>query len=355
MGKNEKAFDEISNLYSLIDQRNHELKYHATNISEILNIYQYILIAKYNLPVVLNTYGTDTFYDRLFDTILGNQLHDHFRNNVSNVELSVEEITKVIESRYEWENQWYKSAEDLCCYKLIQTSRYGKFADVLPVILLFKCNDYDRFQFIKELSKTYFIYSIRFQKSIYDISNWTYELIKEIVTGSSYDAIIEKIKIKISDRSFHNNGYYNLDWFLTERLTENTKRKNLICRLSAMLDEDYKTEQEVQINTIRRALWETPIDIEHIQSYHDSNGERRDDVWDEWEDNINSIGNLMILEQVINRSISNNPYDVKISRYPESSFKIVHKQFTEYPEWDLQQCLIRKEKELNKIINYLFE
>lgn len=353
-GKDETAFDEISKLYHLIDEYNSKLKYNATNITGILSIYQYILIAKYNLPVVLYGYGTDTFYERLFDTILGNQLHDHFRNNVKNVELSIEEIKRIVEVRYEWENDWYKTAEDLCCYKLIEHSRYGRYADLLPVILMFQNLQYDRFNFVRLLSRVYFIYSVRFQKSIYDINNWTYELIKEIIKGDSYEAIVSKVKAKISDRNFHNNGYYDLDWFISENLTENAKRKNLICRLSAMLEEDYKTENEPQIKKIEKALWGTAIDIEHIQSYHDSNGDKRQDIWDEWQDNINSIGNLMILEQDINRSISNNPYEVKIDRYQESIFSIVKNQPLNYSDWDLEKCIKRKQKELNKITEYIF-
>ena len=353
-GEDETAFDAISNLYSKIDEYNSKLNTNTTDITGILSIYQYILIAKHNLPIVLYSYATDTFFERLFDTILGNQLHDHFRNNVKDVELSIEEIEEIIEARYDWENHWYNTAEDLCCYKLIEHSRYGKYADLLPVILMYKSKHYDRFNFVRLLSKVYFIYSVRFQKSIYEINNWTYELINEIINGNSYESIIEKIEVKISDRSSHNTGYYDLDWFISQNIGQNAKRKNLICRLSAMLEEDYKTDNVVQINKIKKALWETPIDIEHIQSYNDSKGDKREEIWEEWGENIDSVGNLMILEQEINRSISNNPYGLKIERYPESTFSIVQNQASNYPIWDLDKCLQRKEQEVQKMLSYLF-
>jgi hypothetical protein len=179
-------------------------------------------------------------------------------------------------------------------------------------------------------------------------------LINEIINGNSYESIIEKIEVKISDRSSHNTGYYDLDWFISQNLAQSAKRKNLICRLSAMLEEDYKTDNLVQINKIKKALWETPIDIEHIQSYHDSKGERREEIWEEWGENIDSVGNLIILEQEINRSISNNPYELKIQRYPESTFSIVQNQSSNYPIWDLDKCLQRKEQEVQKMLSYLF-
>jgi hypothetical protein len=43
----------------------------------------------------------------------------------------------------------------------------------------------------------------------------------------------------------------------------------------------------------------------------------------------------MILEQEINRSISNNTYDKKVQFYTESLFSIVKKQVKQFPEWSL--------------------
>ena len=63
----------------------------------------------------------------------------------------------------------------------------------------------------------------------------------------------------------------------------------------------------------------------------------------------------MVLEQKINRSISNDPYHIKVKSYPTSSFNIVKNQVETFNEWNLQSCITRKEKEVNKIINYLFE
>ena len=353
-GKDETAFDEISRLYHTIDEHNSNLKYNATDIRGILSIYQYILIAKYNLPGTLYSYGTDTFFERLFDTIFKINQWEHFKNNVKDLELSVEDIENIIEVRYEWEGKWYVTAEDMCCYNLIEHSRYAKYADLLPVILMYSGKPEHRFEMLKLLARVYFIYSVRFQKSIYEINNWTYDLVKDIVTGISIEEIILKISNKIGNRSTHNPGYCDLNWLIAENLTENAKRKNLICRLSAMLEENYKTDDEKLIEQLKKILFSTAIDIEHIQSYHDSNGEKREDIWNEWEENINSIGNLMILEQEINRSISNNPYEIKIPRYLKSNFSIVKKQPIEFSSWNLERCLFRKQQETHKILNYIF-
>ena len=124
--------------------------------------------------------------------------------------------------------------------------------------------------------------------------------------------------------------------------------------MSAMLEEDYKTSDGGEIEIIRKKLFETQIDIEHIQSYNDIQGEKRDKIWEEWKDDINSIGNLMILEQTINRSISNNPYPVKIESYSASVFTIVKNQVNNFSNWDLEKCKLRKKMETEKILKYIF-
>lgn len=354
--KDETAFDEINRLYQKIDNNNSSLKYNATDIRGILGIYQYIIIAKYNLPVTLYSYGTDTFFERLFDTLFNINQWEHFKNNVKNLELSIEDIEKIIEVRYKWEGDGYGTAEDACAMNFIWWSRYSRYWN-LTFVFLYKFKDEENYWdkmllFVRQLSKLYIIYSIRFGKAVNEIHSFTYLLIKELIHGS-FEDVMKTLNQKIGKLENH-KGWGDFENALSGDITCNAKIKNIICRLSAMLDEDYRTNDEVRIELIRKGLFETAIDIEHIQSYHDSNGEKREDVWNEWQENINSIGNLMILEQEINRSISNNPYEIKVERYLESNFLIVKKHPELYSKWDLKNCLERKQKEKEKILNYIF-
>jgi hypothetical protein len=59
-------------------------------------------------------------------------------------------------------------------------------------------------------------------------------------------------------------------------------------------------------------------DIEHICSYHDEKQELRQAVWDEWKKSgisINGLGNLMLWQYDLNRSIKNKPFDEKRQWY----------------------------------------
>ena len=355
-GQNENAFNEISRLYHRIDEYNSKLKYQATDISGILGIYQNILIAKYNLPKTLYSYGTDTFFERLFDTLFNINKWEHF-TNLKNLELSIDDIAKIIEVRYEWENSSYTTCEDACTMHFIWWSRYSRYWTT-TFVFLYKFKGEDDYWnklmlFIRQLSKLYIIYTIRFLKAINDVHTFTYSLIEKIL-DSPFEEILLHLNNKIGKLENH-KGWGDFENALTGDITYNAKIKNIICRLSAMLEEDYLTEDQTKIERIRKALFDTAIDIEHIQSYHDSNGDKREDIWNEWQENINSIGNLMILEQQINRSISNNPYESKISRYPESDFSVVKNQAVKYSSWNLEVCLERKQTETQKILNYIFK
>ena len=160
---------------------------------------------------------------------------------------------------------------------------------------------------------------------------------------------MELLNNKIGKVDDH-KGWYDIEDILNGNIVYNAKLKNIICRLSALLDESYSSNE----TKICNKLFGLPIDIEHIQSYHDSNGDKQEDILREWKEDINSIGNLMVLEENINRSISNGVYEVKLQRYPSSSFSIVNKQVSNYPAWDLGMCQKRKQEEVKKLLKYLF-
>ncbi len=354
----ESSFDEISKLYKKIDDFNKDMGSVKFTITNILNIYQYILIAKYNLPNILYSFGTDTFFERLFDTIFKINLWEHFKNNLDGIELSLKDIERIIDVRCEWQNDLINknrlTVEDVCALNFIWLSRYGRYW-ILAFVFLYKFKDEGdswnkMLLFIKQLSKLYIIYSVRFQKVINEVHTFTYSLINDIICKSS-EEVINSINKKIF-RNYRIGGDFEI--VLTGDIANNTKVKNIICRLSAMLEEDFQTNDTGKIKSIENSLFESKIDIEHIQSYNDSDVNQKENIRTEWGDNINSIGNLMVLERNKNQYLSNSRYEVKIKEYPSSSFSIVKKQVEAYSEWDLAKCKERKEKEKEKIIKYIF-
>ncbi|WP_300670187.1 DUF262 domain-containing HNH endonuclease family protein [Soonwooa sp.] len=362
-GENENVFEKINDVYSKITDNNKKLGQENLSIQSVLSIYQIVLISRYGLSKSLYEYGTDRFFMQLFDTKfrIGNYEDNLFLKDIDKIDLSLEDLYEIIESQFIWNYNEYLTNEDGCAMHFIWWSRYSRF-DKLVYIFLYRFKLEPKFWenlflFIRQLNKLFFIYSVRFQKAIYEITyNFIPQLIDSfILENKPLNEIIELINNKIGTRESNNNDWYNLDYFITENLTDNAKRKNLVCRMSAMLEEDYS----LMNNNLQDKLFNSKIDIEHIQSYLDKDKNKRQDILTEWNNEINSIGNLMVLESDINRSIGNENYPKKLNNstkksYSESEYAIVKKQIEEHTIWDKDKAIIRKGEELEKICKYLF-
>jgi uncharacterized protein with ParB-like and HNH nuclease domain len=349
---NETVFDEINTLYRFVDEENQRLG-DDTSIDEILDIYKFILIAKYKLPQSLYNYSSETFFEQLFDTLLNVKSWDLFeKSKAEKIEMSLKDIKKLINMRYELYKIIGKSAHSTCASNFIWYTRYSKFW-FLPVIFLFSVDNYvenDMQNFIVLLNKLYTIYSIYYTKQVKEIRDFSHSLI-ELLLKKNVSRVMETIKEKIDETT--KDDLYE---YISGEITSNQKRKDLICRLSAMLHENYAITRKLDIEELREKLFETDIDIEHIQSVEDKAGNRIDNIWKTWgEENINSLGNLMVLEERINRQIQDNPYSFKITKYPKSVFSVVKEQVMLYKDWNLKYCKERKEAEVNKILDYLYE
>jgi hypothetical protein len=362
-GNNDDVFNQISALYESIDSKNKLANRQVTDIRGILHIYQFHLIAKYKLPTVLYSYGTDNFYDRLFETLFNINKWDHFKNNVENgkLKLDLTEISDLIDIRFEWEEKWslgdYGTAENASMLRLWWWSRYGRFWNLIFVFLYKHKDDIEKYQklysFSNRLIKLYLLYSIYYQKSVNEMnSTFSSKLVSKIV-NEDYENVIQFIEDK-----FDSQNEYWLTRFkntISGNILYSSKVKNILCRLSGMLEENYKSQKPKEIREIRSKLFDSQIDIEHIQSYNNENKVERPEIRKIWGDSLNSLGNLVILEQKINRSI-NNRENEKLSGYKKSAFEIVKtKLVSEYDNWDLNKCEIRKQNEVRKILNYILE
>ena len=362
-GDNDSVFNEISKLYEKIDVKNRLIETQLTDIKGILNIYQFYLIAKYKLPTVLYTYKVDTFYDRLFETLFNINKWEHFKNNVEDnkIVLSLNEIDNIIDLRYEWEIKWrkneYGNAKNKGLQHLWWWSRYGKFWIFKFVFLFVYKNDPNRYEklyeFSEKLIKVYLLYSVVYQKSINKIKGQFNNQLLNLLVNGSYSDLVNHIDIKLSIESkLEKNKFIEI---LNGNILYSDKVKNILCRLSALLEENYTSENPDEIWSITEKLFHLPIDIEHIQSYNDENKEQRDMIKETWRDNLNSLGNLIVLEQKINRSISNSE-NKKLENYKTSSYKIVNKILADqFDNWNLDKCVIRKSYEVSKISKYVFE
>ncbi len=353
--KNEekKVFEEISELYKTIDENNKGgWKF---GIQDILLNYQWLIISKYNLNKTLFTYNSNTFFEQLFDVILNINNHNHFDQkqlNVKEINISIDELKKLIENRKKRDNEIYLSAEFACSYYLIFMSRYSKYWQ-LVMLFYYSFSDDNHFEkklekFVIELQKTLVVYSVGFDKAINDMHNFLRGLVETIIVDKDFEKIIKALNDK---REACKSGYENT---IKSDIFYNAKKKNLVCRTSAIIDE-IKSNHSIEPENSVEKFFVKMIDIEHIHSVADtSNSQEKLKTWGV---DLNSLGNLMVLEFDKNRSIGNKPFSEKIKKYDESNFSIV-KSFAENnkdeKEWTKELAEKRKEEEVEKLINYYF-
>jgi len=353
-GDNKEIFESIDKLYEKIANNNSQIGRQFTDMNQILSIYKFYLISKHNLNMTLWKMGTGTFFERLFDTLLNIKEWDGFTNlkGISNL-LKIETIDKIIDIRFDWELKHYgekgdfDSFDSMLSLRLLWWSRYSGYW-TMPFIYLIdnpdsKDNYYKLFQ---KISRVYITYSLIYQKQVNEIHKFTRYIATQLVNPTkSIDEVWTELDNKYK---VHQKTIVNI--LTNHNIFDNTKIKNIVVRMSAALDEK---ENNTPLKDIEKLVFDSDIDIEHIQARNDENVDERARIIQEWGSELNAIGNLVILEQNINRSISNKPFEEKKNRYIKSDFKSV-KDLSQQPSWEINDAENRRKKEVEKIEKFLY-
>lgn len=354
----EDAFKEIGDIYKEIKDRNtlwrknHD--FDAISVSEVRSIYKYYLISKYQLQNMLYSMSTDTFFDELFDVLLNIQGHEGMRD-LKGLELSLDDLRRISDVVYLWNTSEYRNDSEYITYTMIERSRYSRYKNIAYLILLSNENlsKDERFDHVYEclsaLSKMFFCWSIQFAKAVNEMHTFVYNNIykKSYNYIDNRESIISDIKAKIKEK--------NTDEFKTRYIGQpiawNRTWKDLICVLSAYFDE---REAGTSLSRMQE-LFEGGYDIEHIHA--NANTAEGTDISDDLQ---NSIGNLMLLEYDINRSIGCISFREKVDRstgekcYRDSNYATV-KKICEHEDWLLPDVIKRRDEEIDKIAHSLFD
>ncbi len=345
LGEDESAFDKIQEVYQLLDSMNKKHGRWVTGFDGILDIYKNVLVTKYNLNSGFYSFGWDTFFERLFDTLLGVKSWDNFGPVLSNKDffISLDEIKQVIELRFEYSDYKYVTLEAI--FALNHSNWWSRYSRSLWLViyqfLYFNRGHANRYVLLERLvislDKLFFIYSVTYYKQIYDINNFVAELIKSMAHKSP-EEIIGAVK----------NKYAAYDQKLLERtlggyINDNEKRKRLVCSLSTFLEERYDNPEGVIKN-----IFETSFDIEHIHANADEEVEIDDTLQ-------NSIGNLAQLEYDINRSIQADPFKLKRIRYKDSKYLTFQRIAAKYTKWDTEEAEHRRVQQVEKMLHYIYD
>jgi hypothetical protein len=137
----------------------------------------------------------------------------------------------------------------------------------------------------------------------------------------------------------------NIGW----TIAYNRVCKDLVCCLSAFFDEINSSIPLVELE--EKLSW--GYDIEHIHANADENVNMDEDLQ-------NSIGNLMLLEFDINRSIGAETFYEKVHGVPghlsyQDSHYATVKKIASYTRWGAEEAVQRKVEETEKIMNFVFD
>ncbi|WP_397379482.1 DUF262 domain-containing protein [Prosthecobacter sp.] len=350
----ESEFERISGLYQVIDERNREAGRTVCGIEEILSLARHILVARHDLPKTLHDYGAAVFFDRFFDTVLCvNEWPNFSLATCRKADVRLEEFARLIAVRFDWlKDVPALSAEARSMLDFIWWSRYSKYH---YLIVLFR----DRFgadlaltgRFIVQLAKLLVMFSIVYWRAVNELHAVMHRVVGMMfgasATSTAEDVIDTLRKVAADNRWKIENA------FEVDAIAGNVRAKGLTCRLAAFLHE--LEEGLLDAEELRRLIFDTEIDIEHIESVNHKNETERARIHELWQGELHRIGNLIVLESSLNRSISNEDYKtVKVPAYrSRSAFRVVKTHAAEFPDWNLDICKQRKDILKRALVDYL--
>ena len=337
VGDGESVFERISGIYEQVDEHNRQMGnkwWGYTHMWTVLEIYQRFLVVKHDMPRELYDVSMTRFFDRLFETILGTRKWEEFAD-YQNIQLDLADLERIVESLKTWSWEYITNEKLRIIHRFItQDSRYG---NVWNYTVLALCRDAIKKEEIEDFHESLFKLlvppSLCYAKRVYEMNSALLDALRSINSSKSG---VQELHTLIKSGGLKGKADEQFNKACGNELTAKTKWKNLVCRLVEYLQSGGKQTEEM--------LFNTSIDIEHIQCYTDK--EDPIEIWETWKDELNKMGNLVILESNLNRSIGND-HCKKKEAYSQSSFCSVKALVEQVENWKLSDAETRR-KELQK-------
>lgn len=348
LNESDDAFNRIGEIYKRIKDINAEWREQGhdcdiLSMSDVRTAYKDYLISCYELPNALYPKATDTFYDYLFDVLLGIQPHKEMGDAQKirkTVRLKLEDLENVVDKVAKWKKSHPDSYEQLIACQLIVKSRYGRYHRIAWLLMLFDFKISEVYEILLPLSKVYFCYSLLYSRVVNEVRTFTYSLQKLIGKRSSNKSeIVDFINKRLNSDSCKNNVAATIK----KQIAWNRTWKDLVCCLSVYL---YEVDKHTGIEEIARFISDNNYDIEHIHATEDNTVAVPDDLQ-------HGIGNLTLLECSINRSVGNKPFEEKKKAgYGVSRYQYI-RDLCKLPKWGDEEIKVRLDEQCEAILNFL--
>lgn len=356
----DSMFSEISRFYGLVKERNQIWRKEnnegdIVSIGEIRSIYKDYLIAAFfgwnSKAKEMHSMSTDTFFEYLFDQLLGTQDRTKEIGQIpDNFKMSIKDLYAILEISERWNRHTrsIQSQEQYISWRILNMSRYRRFRRIAYQVMLLDKDDLlsvaieKAHKVLSVISRVAYCDSIRYAKVVNDtVTN--IEKLYYTLYSEGYDVCIEELKKMLLSR------VDNLEFNVRKcQIFENGKCHrtwgNLICILSEMLEE-ISSNPKISVQELNDIIYAHNFDLEHIHASGDSSIVVSPELQ-------NSIGNLMLLEFDINRSIGKKVFNEKKVEYARSRYATC-KRIAKFDKWDVDEIKERRDEESGKIYEYI--
>ena len=332
----------ICEIYEKVNEKN-------KNMGDILDIYKHSIVSKYELNWNMLSQSNETFFNEIFGKNEPEPQAEILKfeefKKIVNIYLDLSEKKKDIESIDSF-------SEDV-----IWMTRYGRYWTLPYVVAYFNGEDYEKaLDTALNIAKYLVVCSVNFDKAINPVQTFMCNTILPAIGRN--ETIEDKIKSVICEAPYEWKKDYpawNKNKFI-ERikydLFSNGKRAYIVCTLSALIEEGGAKTKTCKIRS-KLFEWEKfQYDMEHICAY-DIFKDKNPDYYSEF----NGIGNLVILDRSINRSIKAQNVKSKAEKYKDSSLVSVL-NVTEQIEknngiWGIEQVRERQKQQEKLLCDFL--
>lgn len=319
------------------------------NMRDILDIYKQCIVARYKLGWGMLSQSNEAFFDEIFGKNEPEPKAEILKfeefKKIVDIYLGLSEEKKDIES----ENSFSSD--------VIWGTRYGRYWTLPYVAAYFNGKDYEKaLDTAMTVAKYLIVCSVNFDKAINPVQTFMCNTVLPAIGRN--ESIEDEIKGVICEAPYEWKKEYpgwNKSKFIDRiknNLYDNSKRAYIVCTLSALLEE---SKAETKVCEIRSKLFDWKnfqYDMEHICA-HDIFSKKSSDYYPEF----NGIGNLVVLDRDINRSIKAQNVKDKAEKYKNSSLVSVSNVAKQIKDnnniWEIEQVRTRQKQQEKLLCDFL--
>lgn len=308
-------------------------------MGDILSTCQRIIIARNGLGVSTLKMSFESFFEKLFDTVLGLREEQEFKRLVSADDiLSIADVNRVIDHVHRSRDSIRDNgrlAGDSHVFSGVLAMAPTRIFPSLP-LLPEAITPGDVPEFNELLLKLLTPPSLYFARVINPVHRKMLEIVGKFTEKGSGVALLRQT---LQDWRLEDQTLVELLSNATDlEITLRRPWKVLMCSLVEVLKHGASQTAEWD-GKYFHAMFSDWTEIEHVQCYTDEDD--RDAIWEDWGEELNMIGNLAILEGTLNRSIGNRK-KTKPEAYAQSAFSAILELKDKVATWTKKQAIQRR-------------